>query len=68
MARIDLRTTFRAIAAARHLREQRGQGLVEYGLIVSLVSLVLVVGLLSLSGELGNVFSDVVTAIDSVIP
>ena len=68
MPGLDLLTTFRTIALAPRLRGQRGQGLVEYALIVALVSVVLVAGLLALSGQLGIVFGDVVTIIDGVIP
>jgi len=67
MPRLDLLTTFRTIALAPRPRGQRGQGLVEYALIVALVSVVLVTGLMALSGELGNVFQNVVTAIDGVV-
>ena len=63
----DLLTTFRTNARAPRPRGQRGQGLVEYALIVALVSVVLVAGLMALSGELGNVFQNVVTAIDGVV-
>ena len=68
MPGLDLLTTFRTIALAPRPRGQRGQGLVEYALIVALVSVVLVAGLLALSGQLGIVFGDVVTIIDGVIP
>jgi Flp pilus assembly pilin Flp len=68
MAGLDLRNTFRTIALAARLRDQRGQGLVEYALIIALVSVILVSGLLALSGELGVVFGGVVTTIDGLIP
>ena len=57
MPGLDLRSKFHAIArAARPRPDQRGQGLVEYGLIVALVSIVLVVVLLLMSGALNAVF------------
>jgi len=68
MAGLDLLTTFRAIAQATGLRGQRGQGLVEYSLIIALISIALVAVLLSVSGGLGTVFGDAVTAIDAVVP
>ncbi|TMC02978.1 MAG: Flp family type IVb pilin [Chloroflexi bacterium] len=40
----------------RHGDGQRGQGLVEYGLILVLVSIVVVVALTALSGQLNTVF------------
>jgi pilus assembly protein Flp/PilA len=38
---------------------QRGQGLVEYGLILVLVSVVVVVALTALSGQLNAVFTSI---------
>ena len=48
----------------RHLSLQEGQGLVEYGLIIVLVAIV-VISVLSLLGPvIGNIFSQVVTALE----
>ena len=63
MAGLNLRIAFRSIALAARLREQRGQGL-----IICLVGMVLVAGLLALSGALGSVFGSVVTTIDGLLP
>ena len=41
---------------------QSGQGLVEYALILILVAIVVVLVLLTMGGQLQNVFSDVVSA------
>lgn len=42
------------------LREQeRGQGLVEYALIIALVAILLVGALTALNGQLGSVFSNI---------
>jgi pilus assembly protein Flp/PilA len=38
---------------------QRGQGLVEYGLILVIVSIVVVVALTALSGQLNTVFDTI---------
>ena len=65
MPLLDLTTKFRAIARAARPRDQRGQGLVEYGLIVTLVSLVLVVVLLAMSGALNTVFYTAVNTFNS---
>ena len=45
------------------LRGQRGQGLVEYALILVLVALVVILILATLGGTLQNVFSDIVAGI-----
>ena len=68
MPRLKLLATFRAVVQATGHRGQQGQGLVEYGLIVALVSMALVVALTAMNGALSTVFGDVVTAIDAVIP
>ena len=47
------------------LRETRGQGLVEYALILVLVVVVVIGSLLVLGPVVGNVFSQVVTALGS---
>ena len=41
--------------------EERGQGLVEYALIIVLVALVVVVVLAILGPAVGNVFSDLIS-------
>ena len=38
---------------------ERGQGLVEYALIIALVAILLVGALTVLKGQLGNVFSNI---------
>jgi pilus assembly protein Flp/PilA len=42
-----------------HVLGQRGQGLVEYGLILVLVSIAVVVALTALSGQLNTVFDTI---------
>ena len=41
------------------VRSQRGQGMVEYGLILVLVSIAVVVALTALSGQLNTVFNTI---------
>lgn len=41
------------------LRDDRGQGLVEYGLIIALVAIVLVAALVALTGGLKGVFGNI---------
>lgn len=52
------------------LRDQRGQGLVEYALILVLIAVVVIVILAILGPAVGNVFSSIVLAIDplSLLP
>lgn len=45
------------------LRRQRGQGMVEYALILVLIALVVIVILGTLGGTLQNVFSDVAAGV-----
>ena len=45
------------------VRSQRGQGMVEYALILVLVSIVVIVILLTMGNQIANVFSNVVAAL-----
>jgi len=49
--------------ATRSDREQSGQGMVEYALILVLVSIVVIVILLTMGNQILNVFSNVVAAL-----
>ena len=42
---------------------QRGQGMVEYALILVLVSIVVIVILITMGNQIANVFSNVVAAL-----
>jgi pilus assembly protein Flp/PilA len=44
-------------------RSQSGQGMVEYALILVLVSIVVIVVLLTMGQQINNVFSNVVVAL-----
>lgn len=44
----------------RHRPNQSGQGMVEYALVLILVSLVVVAALLALGGQISNIFTNVV--------
>ena len=46
-----------------HATNQRGQGMVEYALILALVSIVVTVILLTLGNQITNVFSNVVAVL-----
>jgi pilus assembly protein Flp/PilA len=47
----------------RHRRDERGQGLVEYGMILILVAVVVIVVLAVLGPGVGNLFSNVVSGL-----
>jgi pilus assembly protein Flp/PilA len=49
----------RVTALADRARGQRGQGMVEYGLILVLVSIAVVVALTALGGQLNSVFNTI---------
>ena len=40
-------------------QEESGQGMVEYGLIIAVVALVVVVGLSALGGDLSTMFTNI---------
>ena len=46
-----------------YLPNDRGQGLVEYGLILALVAIVIIVALALLGPQIGNVFSNIYASI-----
>lgn len=50
------------------LRSQRGQGMVEYGLILVLVSIAVIASLLLLSGQLKTVFNNIVSGLQGTNP
>jgi pilus assembly protein Flp/PilA len=54
-----------ALARFRLSASQAGQGMVEYALILVLVSIVVIVILLTMGGQIGNVFSNVVAALNA---
>ena len=47
------------------LSKQSGQGMVEYALILVLVSIVVIVILLAMGGQIANVFSNIVAALNA---
>lgn len=48
------------------LKNQKGQGMVEYGLIIGLIAIVLVGVLTALSGGLEQVFTNITNALTGV--
>lgn len=55
---------FQVVRFFRSPRVQQGQGMVEYALILVLVSIVVIVILLTMGGQIANVFSNIVTALN----
>ncbi|MBI3979523.1 MAG: Flp family type IVb pilin [Chloroflexi bacterium] len=51
---------------SRFVREDEGQGMPEYALILVLVSIVAIVALTTMGEEILGVFNDIVTAFQSV--
>jgi pilus assembly protein Flp/PilA len=47
------------------LHRQRGQGMVEYGLIIALVAIVLVAALTALNGGLQKVFNSITSTLNA---
>jgi pilus assembly protein Flp/PilA len=47
------------------LHRQRGQGMVEYGLIIALVAIVLVAALTALNGGLQKVFNSITNTLNA---
>jgi len=49
------------------LQSQKGQGMVEYGLILALVSVIALVALTSVGTSIGTAFTTVTTALTTAI-
>lgn len=43
--------------------DEEGQGMVEYGLIIALVSIVVIAALIAVGGQLTTIFTDIQTAL-----
>ena len=52
-------TAFAHYSAALFLTRQRGQGMVEYAFILTLIALVVLVMLVTTGGQVRNMFSDI---------
>ena len=50
------------------VRDEKGATAVEYGLIVGLIAVVLVVAVAALSGALGTMFDDITTVLEGTKP
>lgn len=48
------------------MHAQKGQGMVEYGLIIALIAIVVIVALVAVSGSLKDIFAKTSSAISSV--
>jgi len=48
------------------LKNEEGQGMVEYGLIIGLVAIVLVTALTALNGGLNSVFTKITTTLNGL--
>ena len=57
----DFRRFLYALATRVTLRDEEGQGLVEYALILALVSVATIAILTALGGKIGGVFSTIST-------
>ena len=47
-------------------RQQAGQGMVEYALILALVALIVIVALIATGGQVINLYSDIIQTMCSV--
>lgn len=50
------------------LTDSKGQGMVEYGLIIAVIAIVVLVALTPLGSTLANVFTNIVNSIRGVTP
>lgn len=50
------------------LRDEEGQAMVEYGLIIALIAIVVIVALALLGGKIANLFNDVGQTLPDGLP
>ncbi|MCX7773870.1 MAG: Flp family type IVb pilin [Clostridia bacterium] len=50
------------------MKSQKGQGMVEYGLIIGLVAVVVIVALGLMSGSIQDIFGKITTALGGTTP
>jgi Flp pilus assembly pilin Flp len=55
-------------ARIQSAREEAGQTLVEYGLIIASIAILLIVAMLFLAGKIDNLFSNTGTSVESPGP
>jgi len=48
------------------IKDEAGQGMVEYGLIIGLIAIVLITALTALNGGLSGVFTKITTALSAL--
>ena len=53
------------VKAQSFLRRQKGQAMVEYGLIIALIAIVVIIALIALGGKLTSLFNNVSSQITS---
>ncbi len=58
----------RNIPLARRLRDQRGQDLAEYGMLIGLIALAVVAAVTLLGGNLSLVFTNIAGAVGPWVP
>ncbi len=56
----------REIAQQDFLRDDGGQGLVEYALLLGLVAVALIIGLAFVRGQLGNVLQEIAVQLGAI--
>lgn len=52
---------------SRLIKEESGQGMVEYGLIIALVAVAAIIGLTAMGGQLNTFFDGIKTKLGGVV-
>lgn len=50
------------------MKSKKGQGMVEYGLIIGLIAIVVIVALTALGGGLNSIFENISGVVETAVP
>ncbi|NLE24462.1 MAG: Flp family type IVb pilin [Clostridiaceae bacterium] len=53
---------------SRMMKSKKGQGMVEYGLIIGLIAIVVIVALGALGGGLNDIFENISGVVETAVP
>lgn len=65
---LNMMKTYMDFYLAPHVKDEKGQGMVEYGLIVGLISIVVIIALTAMGTNLNLIFEAIKTKLTTATP